>query len=91
MWDGNLYRQNIIDPSWNYERYVSVHLPEALSPTQLTTIFNAKPATHSAMVPRLAVPADVCRNKVHTAAFKSLKYPVIWNYLLELSTPSVPK
>jgi hypothetical protein len=33
MWGGNLYRQNIINTSWNYERYVSVHLPKALSPT----------------------------------------------------------
>jgi hypothetical protein len=74
MWDMNLYRQNIIDPSWNYERYVSVHLPEALSTTTLTTIFDAKPATHSAMVPRLAVPADPRGNQVYTAAFKSLKY-----------------
>jgi hypothetical protein len=77
MWDGNLYHQNIIDPSWNYERYVSVHLTEALSTTTLTMIFDAKPATHSAMVPRLAVPADVRGNQVYTAEFKSLKYPVI--------------
>jgi hypothetical protein len=77
MWDGNLYRQNIIDPSWNYERYASVHLPEALSTTTLTTIFDAKPNTHSAMVPRLAVSADVRGNQVYTAEFKSLRYPVI--------------
>jgi hypothetical protein len=77
MWDGNLHRQNIIDPSWNYERYVSVHLPEDLSTTTLTMIFDAKPNTHSAMVPRLAVPADVRGNQVYTAEFKSLKYPVI--------------
>jgi len=77
MWDGNLYRQNITDPSWNYERHVAVHLPEALSPTQPTTIFDAKPTTHSATVPRLAVPADVRGNQVYTAAFKALKYPLI--------------
>ena len=77
MWDGNLYRQNIIDPNWNYERYVTVHLPEVLSPTKLTTIFDAKPTMHSAMAPRLAVPADVRGNQVYTAEFKSLKYPLI--------------
>jgi hypothetical protein len=74
MWDGNLYRQNIIDPSWNYERYVSVHLPEALSTTTMTTIFDA---THSAMVPRLAVPVDVRGNQVYAAESKSLKFPLI--------------
>jgi hypothetical protein len=77
MCEGNLYRQNIIDSSWNYERYVAAHLPEALPTTKLTTIFDAKPATHSAMVPRLAVPADVRGNLVYTADFKSLKYPLI--------------
>jgi hypothetical protein len=41
------------------------------------TIFNAKPTTHSAMVPRLIVPADVRGNQVYTAEFKSLKYPLI--------------
>jgi hypothetical protein len=63
MWDGNLYHQNIIDLRQNYERYISVHLPEALSTTKLMTIFDAKPATHSAMVPRLAVHADVRGNQ----------------------------
>jgi hypothetical protein len=37
MWDGNLYRQNVIDLSQNYERHVAVHLPEAL-PTKTMTI-----------------------------------------------------
>jgi hypothetical protein len=78
MWDGHLYRQNAIDPSWNYERHVSVHLPEALSTTKLTTIFDAKPATHLAMVPRLGVPADVSGNLVYTADLvMSLEYPLI--------------
>jgi hypothetical protein len=78
IWDGNLYRQNIIEPSCDYERYVSVHLPEALSTTTLKTIFDAKPSTHSAMVPRLAaVPADVRGNQVYTAEFKSLRHPAI--------------
>ena len=77
IWDGNLYRQNIIEPSFNYERYVSVHRPEALSKTKLKTIFDAKPSTHSATVPRLAVPADVRGTHVYTAKFKSLRYPAI--------------
>jgi hypothetical protein len=77
MWDGNLYRQNIIDPSWNYARHVAVHLPEALPTTKLTTIFDARPSMHSVMVPRLAVPADVCGNLVYIADFISLEYPLI--------------
>jgi len=77
MWKGNLYRQNIIDPSWNHERCVTVHLPEVLPTTKPTMIFDAKPATHSAMVPRLAVPADVSGNLVYTADFRALKYPLI--------------
>jgi hypothetical protein len=32
-WDGNLYRQNVIFPCWNYDCHVTVHLPESL-PTQ---------------------------------------------------------
>jgi hypothetical protein len=59
------------------KRYVSVHHPEALSTTTLKTIFNAKPSTHSATVPRLAVPADVRGNQVYTAEIKSLRYPAI--------------
>ena len=77
MWDGNLYRQNITDPRWNYERHVTVHLPEALSSTQPTTIFDPKPTTHLASVPRLAVPADVRGHHVYSADFKALKYPLI--------------
>jgi hypothetical protein len=77
MWDGNLYRQNVIDPRWNYDRHVAVHLPEALPTKTLTTIFDAHPATHSAMVPRLTVPADVSGNLVYTADFMSLEYPLI--------------
>ena len=68
MWDGNLYRQNVIDPCWND----AVHLPEAL-PTQMLMMT----ATHSTMVPRLAVPADVSGNLVYTADFMSLEYPSI--------------
>ena len=61
MWDGNLYRQNVIDPRWNYDRHVTVHLPESLPSTQtLMTIFDATPDTH--LVPRLAVSADVSGN-----------------------------
>ena len=77
MWDGNLYRQNVIDPRWHYERHVAVHLPEAIPTKTLTTIFDNNPAMHSAMVQRLAVPADVSRNLVYTADFMSLEYPLI--------------
>ena len=73
MWDGNLYRQNVIDPHWNYERHVAVHLPEDLPTKMLTMIFDAHPATHSAMVPRLAVLADFSGNLVCTADFMSLE------------------
>ena len=60
MWDGNLYRPNVIDLSWNYERHVAVYLPEALPTKTMTTIFDAQPATHSAIVPRLAVDLLIC-------------------------------
>jgi len=82
MWDDNLYRQNVIDPCWNYDRHVAVRLPEALLTQTLMTIFDATPDMHSAMVPRLAVPADVSGNLVYTADFMSLEYPLI---------PSSPK
>ena len=77
MWDGNVYRQNFIDPSWNSDRHVSVHLPEALPTRTPKTIFDASSAMHSAIVPRLAVPADVSRKLVYTADSMSLEYPSI--------------
>ena len=40
-------------------------------------IFNTSPATHSAMVPRLAVPIDVSRRLVYTADYMSLEYSPI--------------
>ena len=40
-------------------------------------IFDAKPAKHLAMVPRLAVLADVSGNLVYTAGFISSEYPLI--------------
>jgi hypothetical protein len=40
-------------------------------------IFDATPDTHSAMVPRLAVLADVSGNLVYTADLMSLEYPSI--------------
>ena len=55
LWDRNRFSQNVLDPSWNFDRRVTVHLPEAL-PTQTSKmIFDASPARHSVMVvPRLA-------------------------------------
>ena len=38
--NGNLYGQNAIDPGWNSDRYVSIHLPEALPTRTPTTIFD---------------------------------------------------
>jgi hypothetical protein len=61
MWDGNLYRPNVIDLSWNYlNDMLLCYLPEALPTKTMTTIFDAQPATHSAIVPRLAVDLLIC-------------------------------
>ena len=77
LWDRNRFSQNVLDPSWNFDRRVTVHLPEAL-PTQMSkTIFDASPATYSVMVPRLAVPPDVSGRLVYTSDSMSLEYPPI--------------
>jgi len=77
LWDGNLYRQNVIDPSWNFDRHVTVRLPVALPTRTPKTIFDASPATYSVMVPRLAVPPDVSGRLVYTSDSMSLEYPPI--------------
>ena len=75
LWDGNLYLQNVIDPRWNFDRHVAVHLPEALLTQTSKTIFDASPTTHSATVLRLTVPADVSVSLLYTADSMSLEYP----------------
>ena len=77
LWDGNPYRQNIINPSWNFDRLVTVLLPEGLPTRTPKTIFDASHATHSCMVLRLAVPVDVSGRLAYTVASMSLEYPPI--------------
>ena len=45
IWCGSHLRgiQNVIDPLWNFDRHVAVHLPEALPTRTLKTIFDATP------------------------------------------------
>jgi hypothetical protein len=62
-------KMSCFDPRWISDRHVNVHLPEALPTQMLKAIFDANPATHSAMVPRLAVPADVSGNLVYTSCW----------------------
>ena len=77
LWDGNLYRQNIINPGWSFDRLVTVLLPEGLPTRTPKTIFDASHATHSCMVLRLAVPVDVSGRLAYTVASMSLEYPPI--------------
>jgi hypothetical protein len=77
LWDGNLHCQNAIDLRWNFDRLVTVHLPEALPIQTPKTIFDASPTAHSAMVPRLAVRADVSGSLGYTADSMLLAYSTI--------------